>query len=104
MRSLFPKLEVTIPCDLNSLVMLLDDPLCFVNNDSRIVDPVKFETTVTASQWSEVERQQCLAPNPVLIFEYFDENKKLAKDIEDGEYYSQGEETIVSSALYNSIS
>ncbi|ULT89881.1 hypothetical protein L3Y34_008351 [Caenorhabditis briggsae] len=97
MRSLFPKLEITIACDLKTLVMLVDDPICFINDDSRALEFLesKFEKVVVSNQWSEAERQQCLASNSVLLFEINQENLKAAEEIDNAEYYSQMEEEIV---------
>ncbi|KAF1751155.1 hypothetical protein GCK72_017709 [Caenorhabditis remanei] len=97
MRSLFPKLEVTIMCDLKTLVLLVDDPICFVNDDNRALEFLesKFEKVVVSNQWTETERQQCLSQNSVLLFEICDENKGMAKEIEEAEYYSQMEDEII---------
>ncbi|CAI2354667.1 unnamed protein product [Caenorhabditis sp. 36 PRJEB53466] len=97
MRILFPKLEITIPCDLKSLALLVDNPICFVNDDHCSSDflHAQFAKVVLANEWTESERAQCLAPNSVLLFEYSEENKQVAKEVEEAEYYKQGEHEIV---------
>ncbi|CAL2045248.1 unnamed protein product [Caenorhabditis brenneri] len=97
MRSLFPKLEITILCDLRTLVMLVDDPICFINDDDRAFEFLKskFEKVIVSNQWSETERQQCLSSNSIILFEMCDENIGMAKEIEEAEYFSQMEDEIV---------
>uniref|UniRef100_A0A1I7T1F5 DHC_N2 domain-containing protein n=1 Tax=Caenorhabditis tropicalis TaxID=1561998 RepID=A0A1I7T1F5_9PELO len=97
MRLLFPKVEVTIPCDMKTLVMLVDDPIFFVNDDDRAIEflKYKFERVVVSNEWKETERQQCLTANSVFLLELCEENLKIGEEIEEAEYYSQMEEEIV---------
>uniref|UniRef100_A0A8R1HK89 MT domain-containing protein n=1 Tax=Caenorhabditis japonica TaxID=281687 RepID=A0A8R1HK89_CAEJA len=97
MISLFPKIEVTIPCDLKSLVMLIEDSICFVNDDGRALEflTTQFEKVIVTSQWTETERQMCLTPKSVLLFEISAENEDVAKDIEQADYFNFGEEDLI---------
>lgn len=78
--------------------MLVEDPICFVNDDNRAFEILqsKFEKIVVTNKWTEVERQQCLTLNSSILFENCMENTRMVKEIEEAEYYSQMEDEIVS--------
>ncbi|CAB3397054.1 unnamed protein product [Caenorhabditis bovis] len=89
MRILFPNLEVTIPCDLKSIVGLVEEPMCFVNDDDRAFNELRsrYNKIIKADDFSNVDKSLLVEAKCVVLLDYDSNRNDHFECLENGMFY-----------------